>query len=64
MAAPTHDPDRFVDGADPATGLTRTNLNRAALAVCAYATDATDARELLEALGLLEDLRSTQSLAS
>ena len=64
MAAPAHDPDRFVDGTDPATGLTRTDLHRAALSVCSYAADATEARELLDALGLLDDLRDAQSLAS
>jgi len=42
---------------DPATGLTRDDLRRAALTVCAYATDADDARALLEALGLVDDLR-------
>ena len=34
--------------ADPATGLTPADLRAAALAVCGYATDAEDARELLE----------------
>jgi hypothetical protein len=43
---------------DPATGLTREDLRRAALTVCGYATDVDDAREMLEALGLLDDLRS------
>lgn len=43
---------------DPATGLSREDLRRAALTVCGYATDTDDARELLEALGLVEDLRS------
>ena len=42
---------------DPATGLTPDDLRAAALTVCAYATDTQDARELLEALGLIEDLR-------
>ena len=64
MAVPAVDPDRFVDGTDPATGLTRTDLRRAALSVCSYATDAAEAPELLEALGLLDDLRHEQSLAS
>ena len=50
--------------ADPATGLTPTDLRRAALSVCAYATDAEDDRGLLEALGLLDDLRDPASLAS
>ena len=45
--------------ADPATGLTPADLRRAALAVCGYATDAEDARELLTALGL-----STSSAAA
>lgn len=43
---------------DPATGLTREDLRRAALTVCGYATDVDDAREMLEALGLVDDLRS------
>ncbi len=46
------------DTMDLATGLTRDDLRRAALTVCGYATDAQDARYLLEALGLVEDLRS------
>lgn len=50
--------------ADPATGLTPTDLRRAALAVCDYATDAEDARELLAALGLLDELGGRASLAS
>ena len=62
-AAPTTEPDRFADGADPATGLTRSDLRRAALSVCSYAADADEARYLLEALGLLDDLRSADSLA-
>lgn len=45
------------DTLDPATGLTRADLRAAALTACNYATDAEDARSLLEALGLLEDLR-------
>jgi hypothetical protein len=48
---------------DPATGLTPADLRRAALTVCGYATDADDARTLLEALGLTEGLRTT-ALAS
>jgi hypothetical protein len=48
---------------DPATGLTREDLRRAALTVCSYATDTDDARLLLDALGLLDDLRE-QPLAS
>ena len=48
---------------DPATGLSAEDLRRAALTVCAYATDAEEARSLLEALGLLDGLRET-SLAS
>lgn len=42
---------------DPATGMTRAELRRAALTVCGYATDAQDARELLDALGLTEELQ-------
>lgn len=42
---------------DPATGLTPEDLRRAALAVCSYATDAREAAELLDALGLLEVVR-------
>ena len=42
---------------DLATGLTRDDLRHAALTVCSYATDADDARDLLEALGLVDDLR-------
>ena len=43
---------------DAATGLTPDDLRAAAITVCSYATDVDDARELLEALGLVEDLRS------
>jgi hypothetical protein len=50
--------------ADPATGLTPGDLRRAALSVCRYATDVEDARELLAALGLLDELRDRPSLAS
>ena len=50
--------------ADPATGLTPLDLRRAALSVCAYATDADDARSLLEALGLVDGLRNPASMAS
>jgi hypothetical protein len=50
--------------ADPATGLTPADLRSAALAVCGYSTDADDARGLLDALGLLDDLRQQTSLAS
>ena len=46
------------DALDPATGMSHNDLRRAALTVCSYATDTDDARELLEALGLVEDLRS------
>lgn len=45
---------------DPSTGLSPAELRRAALTVCGYATDAAEARDLLEALGLLESLRETQ----
>ena len=48
---------------DLATGLTSEDLRRAALTVCSYATDTDDARTLLEALGLVDDLRQ-QRLAS
>jgi hypothetical protein len=51
------------DTMDLATGLTPDDLRRAALTVCGYATDADDARSLLEALGLVEDLRA-DALAS
>ena len=48
---------------DLATGLTGADLRRAALTACAHATDTDDARMLLEALGLVDDLRR-QPLAS
>ena len=48
---------------DLATGLTRNDLRNAALTVCRYSADAEDARYLLEALGLIEDLRA-ESVAS
>ena len=51
------------DDIDLATGLTRDDLRRAALTVCGWSTDADDARALLEALGLVEDLRAS-ALAS
>ena len=51
------------DALDPATGLSRDDLRRAALTVCSYATDVDDARDLLEALGLVEDLRG-EAIAS
>ncbi len=51
------------DTMDLATGLTRDDLRRAALTVCGYATDVEDARMLLEALGLEQDLRQ-EALAS
>ena len=50
--------------ADPATGLTPADRRHAALAVCGYSTDAADARELLDALGLLDELLGRPSLAS
>ncbi len=50
--------------ADPATGLTPADLRRAALAVCGYAVDAEDARELLTALGLIDELGGRTSIAS
>lgn len=46
------------DTQDPATGLTPADLRRAAVTVCSHASGVDDARELLESLGLLEDLRS------
>ena len=46
------------DTLDPATGMSHNDLRRAALTVCTYATDPDDARELLEALGLVEGLRA------
>jgi hypothetical protein len=49
---------------DPATGLTKGDLRRAALTVCRFATDVDDARELLDALGLTEDLRRPEPAAS
>ncbi|HWH27647.1 MAG TPA: hypothetical protein VNU26_01580 [Mycobacteriales bacterium] len=48
---------------DVASGLSTDELRRAALTVCGYATDAEEARSLLEALGLLDVVRET-SLAS
>ncbi|HVM26320.1 MAG TPA: hypothetical protein VM433_01435 [Mycobacteriales bacterium] len=48
---------------DPSTGLTRDDLRRAALTVCHHATDADEARSLLESLGLLDALRD-EALAS
>lgn len=48
---------------DLATGLTADDRRRAALVVCDYAGDAQEAREMLDALGLLDDLRE-QRLAS
>ncbi|MFP5220633.1 MAG: hypothetical protein ACLGIG_13070 [Actinomycetes bacterium] len=48
---------------DVATGLTSDDVRRAALTVCSYSADAAEARDLLEALGLLDVVRET-SLAS
>ncbi len=48
---------------DPATGLTPEDLRRAAIVACSYADGPEDARELLEALGLLDDLRGVARLA-
>lgn len=45
---------------DPGTGLTPADRRRAALAACAFATDAAEARELLDALGLLEELQGAR----
>lgn len=52
------------DDTDLATGLTGRDLRRAALAVCAASTDVDDARDLLDALGLRDQLRGTDRLAS
>jgi hypothetical protein len=49
---------------DPTTGLSADDVRRAALAVASYAADAAEARDLLDALGLLEALRGEHSLAS
>lgn len=54
----------YANTPDPATGLTPADLRRAALSVCAYVEDAAEARELLDALGLLDELRGATSLAS
>lgn len=43
---------------DLATGLNEADRRRAALAVCSYAHDASDAALLLEALGLTEEVRA------
>lgn len=48
---------------DLTSAMSADELRQAALTVCAYATDAAEARDLLEALGLLDVLRET-SLAS
>ncbi|MCW2777531.1 MAG: hypothetical protein JWN17_1256 [Frankiales bacterium] len=48
---------------DPATGITPAGRRRAALSVCAYAGDVEVARELLDALGLLEELQREATLA-
>ncbi len=47
---------RSVDAAD-ALPLTREQLRTAALAVCAAATDVIDAEELLDCLGLIDELK-------
>ncbi len=49
---------------DPGTGFTPADLRRAALTVCSYSDSAADARDLLEALGLLDELRTAERLAS
>ena len=49
---------------DPGTGLTPADVRRAALTVCGYAESSDDARDLLEALGILDDLRGGHRLAS
>ncbi len=48
---------------DPGTGLTPADRRRAALTVCSYAADTDEAREMLDALGLLDELRGTDRLA-
>ena len=48
---------------DPGTGLTPADRRHAALAVCSYAADVEEARELLDALGLLDELRGEDRLA-
>ena len=55
--------DATTPALDPATGLTSEDLRRAALTVCSYAADAEEARRLLEALGLLDQLQDS-ALAS
>lgn len=57
---PPNSPDVSLD---LATGLTAEDRRRAALVACDYAQDAEEARELLAALGLLDDLRE-ERLAS
>ena len=49
---------------DPATGLTAQDRRRAAVVACSYATDVDDAREILEALGLVDELRQDLRVAS
>lgn len=49
---------------DPATGLSAADRRRAAIAVCAAADDVDQARDLLAALGLLDDLRQDVAQAS
>ena len=48
---------------DPGTGLTPADRRRAALNVCRYALDVEEAREMLDALGLLDELRGVNRLA-
>lgn len=45
---------------DPGTGLTPADRRRAALTACSFAADAAEARELLDALGLLEELQDNR----
>jgi hypothetical protein len=48
---------------DPATGLTGQDRRRAAVVACGYVETVEEAREVLEALGLLEDLQTARRLA-
>ena len=48
---------------DLETGLTAADRRHAALVACGYAGDPAEARELLEALGLLAELRAEVRLA-
>lgn len=56
--------NRLEDIPDRGTGLTAADRRHAALAICQSANDADDARVLLEALGLLDELRGAEQLAA